>query len=202
MKTALLQSVSFRNILLAGVLSFSVVPVIAEEPTPPQQGPLIIEEFADFECSYCAKSNEVMNQLLSDYKDQIKLVFRNAPLDFHANAMMAAKAYVAVALQDQNLSQIWRDEVFRNQIRLTSEGEKFAFEIASQLGINIEKMKLDMASDLVAQLIAQDRQRFEELGFKGTPSFLIGTESVQGSRSYEEFKQIIDRQLKFRIMRR
>lgn len=202
MKTSFFRSVHITSILLSGILSFAENPIFAATVITPPEGPLIIEEFADFECSYCARSNETMTKILNTYKDQVKLVFRNAPLDFHSRAFMAAQAYTAITLQDPILAEIWRDEIFDNQPRLTSEGETYVFEVASQLGLNITKMKIDMAGPVVAKIIEQDRHRFEELGFKGTPSFLIGTESVQGARSYDDFKQIIDRQLISKLQHR
>jgi protein-disulfide isomerase len=179
----------FSAILFIGSLGFAAP---SQESLP---GPLVIEEFADFECVYCAQGNETMKAISDHYRDKIKLVFRNFPLSFHKYSLLAAKAYTAITLQDQLLAQRWRNRIFENQRRLKEEGETFVFEVATQVGVDLETMKKDMASTVVDQMIEQDRKRAEELGFKGTPSFLIGSERVQGTRSFEEFKNIIDQQL-------
>ncbi len=181
--------VFFTTLFLFGSLG------VAAGSVEQNHAPLVIEEFADFECTYCSQGNDTMKSIAAEYGEQIKFVFRNFPLSFHKYSLIAAKAHTAIALQDPTIAQRWRDLVFAQQKRLSEEGETFIFEVAAKIGVDLEKMKVDMESPTVTQIIEGNQKRAADLGFKGTPSYLIGTERVQGARSVKEIKQIIDQQL-------
>jgi protein-disulfide isomerase len=157
--------------------------------------PVVIEEFTDFECPFCARGSVTMDKLVQDYGGKVQLVIRNMPLKFHKNAMIAAQAYTAVSLQNQSAAYEFQKQVFAEQGRLESEGEGFLYAVAGKLGIDLPRMKADMKSAKVAEIIAKDQSDFANYGFQGTPSYVIGTEKVQGVRPYGTFKAIIDRQL-------
>ena len=161
----------------------------------PAQAPVTIEEYADLECGYCAKGAKTMRKVLRDYPGQVKLIFRNMPLPFHSAALVAAKALTAVCLQDSALAYAFQAEVFHHQRRLEREGESYLYETADQLGVDVDQMKTDMAGPVVAQSISDDQQLAAAHGFKGTPSFMIGNESIVGAVPYSEIKAAIDRQL-------
>jgi len=162
----------------------------------PANAPVTIEEYVDFECVYCAKGANAMKQVLQDYPDKVKLVLRNLPLvDFHKNSLIAAKAFAAVWLQSPSLAYNFQENLFNNQARLQSEGEVFLVEVAQRIGVDVTRMKTDMAGDKVATILAEDMALAKVHKFKGTPSFRIGNESITGSRPYSDYKAIIDRQL-------
>lgn len=158
--------------------------------------PLVIEQFSDFECSYCAESNETMKLISEHYRDKILLVFRSLPLTFHRNSFIAAKVYAAISLQDPKLANTWKDLIFENQKRLTNEGEAFVYEVANQIGVNLARLRNDVESTVVAKMLEKDKERASQMDLKGTPSFLVGPEKVTGAQSFSDFKKIIDRQLK------
>jgi len=161
----------------------------------PANAPITIEEYADFECVYCAKGAEAMKKVLQDYQGKVKLVLRNMPLSAHPHAASAAKAFVAVWLQNPSVAYNFQETLFTNQSRLQNEGEEFLIEAAKSLGVDIDRMKTDMQGDEVQKILAEDAALAKGYGFRGTPSFRIGSESVLGSRPYSEIKTIIDRQM-------
>jgi predicted DsbA family dithiol-disulfide isomerase len=195
MKFDSIINLKYRSQVFLAVLVLVVGSGLARADQQANKEPLVIEEFADFECSYCAKGNSTMKEVQDFYKQRVKIVFRNFPLDFHNNAYLAAKANIAISMQNSEFAALWREQIFLNQQRLSSEGGAYIFEVANQLGVNIDRMRSDMNSTKVIQLVESDKQRAQELGFKGTPSFLIGTVKLSGARSLEEFKKIIDEQL-------
>ncbi len=66
---------------------------------------------------------------------------------------------------------------------------------ADDIGVNITQMKADMESDTVAKAIADDQALADSHNFKGTPSFLVGSKGIVGSRPYSVIKKIIEKQL-------
>lgn len=157
--------------------------------------PIIIEEYADFECKYCVRGSKIMREVLKNYPGKIKLVFRNMPLPAHPNADAAAKAFSAVCLQSSSLAEAYQREIFDNQDKLITQGESFLYQTAEKLGADVSQMKVDMKSEIVAQSMAEDQRLADAHNFKGTPSFMIGTESIVGALPYVEIKKIIDKQL-------
>ncbi len=154
-----------------------------------------IQEFADFECKFCVRGANTMLEILKNYTHQVNLVFRNRPLPFHAKAHVAAEAFSAVCLQSSTLAYTYQKELFENQDRFVTEGEKFLYELADKIGVDLSRMKSDMKSKTVALSIAEDKQLADGYRLTGTPSFLVGKESVVGAYPFEHFKKIIDRQL-------
>jgi len=161
----------------------------------PANAAVTIEEFADFECKYCAKGSRTMREVLKNYAGKVNLVFRNMPLASHSNALAAAKAFSAVCLQSSSLAYSFQKELFDNQEKLAKEGEGFLYEAAEKLGVNVAQMKSDMNGEIVAKSISEDQQLAQSHNFKGTPSFMIGLESVVGALDYDEIKKLIDKQL-------
>lgn len=161
----------------------------------PDNAAVTIEEFADFECSYCVRGSNTMKDVLKDYAGKVKLVFRNMPLPAHPTAMIAAQAFAAVCLQSPTLAYAYQAALFENQDKFVSEGEPYLYSLAQKLGVDVDQMKTDMNGDQVAKSIARDNQLAQAHNFKGTPSFMIGTEPVQGAYPYDQIKSIIDKQL-------
>ncbi|MCM2282494.1 MAG: thioredoxin domain-containing protein [Bdellovibrionaceae bacterium] len=158
--------------------------------------PLVIEEFADFECHYCSAGAKLMKRALRDYPGQIRLVLRNSPLPGHANAQIAAQAFSAVCLQGAELADAFQSELFENQENLRTQGQRYLDEAAQKVGANVARMKADMVGPAVVKSLRDDLKAAELHSFSGTPSFLIGSEKVTGARPYSEIKKIIDRQLR------
>ena len=198
MKNAILTIRIVVSFVAIGATNF----VFADEGTPqgcliagPENAPVTIEEYVDFQCPYCSKGAHAIIEAIKYYPTQVKLVLRHRPLPFHENAMAAAQAVTAVCLQNPSTAAAFQKEIFKNQNQLGSGGEEFLLATAEKLGINRDQLEEDMKNNKVAEAIANDVKAAEVLGFNGTPSFRIGEESVVGARSAEEFRKIIDRQV-------
>ena len=98
----------------------------------------------------------------------------------------------AVAAGQQGKFWEMHDKIFANQSDLspaTYEG------YATELGLDIEQFKRDMASEASQKQIEADKQEAAKLGVTGTPSFFVNGYFLSGAQPYESFKVIIDRQL-------
>lgn len=170
-------------------------PVRIEIGKSPVKGPenakITIVEFSDFECPYCQKGAENLDNVLKEYPGQIKVVFKNLPLPFHEKARPAAIA----ALAAQKQGKFWEmyDALFENQEQLTPE---FFEAAAAKLNLDMAKFKADLADskELSAQ-IDQDIQLANKVGVRGTPGFFINGVLLSGAQPVQAFKTIIDRHL-------
>src|SRR5438477_329733 len=115
-----------------------------------------------------------MRKVLKNYPEKVNLILRNFPMSFHENALVAAKAFSAVCMQSPSLAYSYQRELFKNQKRLSKEGEPVLYEVAARLGANVPQMKTDMNSEVVTKSIAEDQKLADSHDFKAVPSFMIG----------------------------
>ena len=156
----------------------------------------MIVEYSDFQCPYCRRGFEVMNEVSQKYGPKIRFLYKNLPLPMHPMSMPAAKRFEAIALQNPKKAYQYHDEVFSHQDQLNSGGEKFLDSVAKKLGVDMAKMKTDMNSDKVNDRIHADMAEAEKFGISGTPGFLVGGVSIRGAYPFPAFQEIIDRKLK------
>src|SRR3954468_2689656 len=79
----------------------------------PANAPVTLEEFGDFQCPPCGRFSEPINDMVRDYKDKLRIVFREMPLPMHQHAGAAAQAAEAAGLQ----GKFWQmhDLLYREQ---------------------------------------------------------------------------------------
>ncbi len=154
-----------------------------------------IIEFSDFECPYCSRGYATVKEVLKEYPNDVRVLFKHLPLDFHPKAMPAAKYFEAIAMQDHEKAIKYHDAVFQNQDKLRSEGEAFMKKVAKDLGVNMKKLETDIASEAVMKRIQADIDEAKGFEISGTPGFLINGVSLRGAYPFSEFKSIIDKHL-------
>ncbi|WXH33054.1 hypothetical protein WA016_07055 [Myxococcus stipitatus] len=157
----------------------------------PQNAPVTIVAFSDFECPFCSRVVPTLKQIEEQYAGKVKVAFRNQPLPMHPNAKGAAAA--ALAAHEQGKFWEMHDKLFANQRALDRASlEKYAQE----LGLNVDKFKAALDSNKFAQQIDADAADANRLGATGTPTFFINGRTVVGAQPLAEFKRVIDEELK------
>jgi protein-disulfide isomerase len=156
----------------------------------PDDAPVTIVEFSDFQCPFCAQAHDLVKQITDAYPKDVRFVFKNYPLPFHPNAMPAAKAAVAAGKQGKFFEM--HDKLFENQRTLSPDLYE---KTAKELGLDVDKFKKDMEAPETAQMIQQEMADAGKVDVRGTPTFFINGKKPQG-RSFELYKQIIDEQIK------
>lgn len=155
--------------------------------------PITIVEYSDFECPYCSKGYSVIKEVKKKYGDKVRIVFKHLPLDFHPQALPAAKYFEAVAQQGTDKAEKFHDLVFEKQDKLKSDGEKFLLDAAKKVGADIAKVKKAVGDAKTMARITADKEEAQKFEFFGTPGFLINGVSIKGAYPADEFYKIIDR---------
>ena len=134
----------------------------------PQDAPVTLVEFADFECGACGVASPWIDELYTKFAGKLRVVFKHFPLANHPNAKLAGQA--AFAAQKQG--QFWRLHklMFANQTRL-SEPDLVGY--AEKIGLDVARFKRDMHSKDAKQRVEQEKQQGETLGVDATPSIYI-----------------------------
>ena len=160
----------------------------------PQRGPstakVTIVEFTDFQCPFCGRVLPTLDQLLRDYPNDVRILFRHNPLPFHDRALPAAEAAVAAEMQ----GKFWEmhDKLFAEQ----SDLERPALELhAVQLGLDLKAFRAALDSHAGQARVDDDLALGRQLGVRGTPTFFIDGRPVLGAQPVAVFKQIIDDEL-------
>lgn len=132
------------------------------------KGRVVIVEFADFECPHCGLLSKELPAVLAAWPDDVTLYFKHFPLGTHLNSDLAARATWAAGRQ----GRFWpmHDLVFAHQATLTAEKIHL---LAQEIGLNLEKFKVDVESEAARQAINRDRAEGAEAGLSGTPTLYI-----------------------------
>ena len=166
-------------------------PALTHPRKGPADAPITIIEISDFECPFCSKGAlQVLPEVMDAYPGKIALEFWHNPLDFHKNALPAAKATMAAQLQ----GRFWEyhDLLFRNRKNL---GPDRLIALASQVGLDIDRFKWDMADSRVADHVRANMRASAAMGLKGTPMFVVNGVVIQGAQPAQKFKEVIDAEL-------
>lgn len=155
-----------------------------------QSAKITIVAVSDFQCPFCKRVEPTMQQILQSYPNDVQIVYKHMPLDFHDKAPAAHAA--AEAAHRQGKFWAMYEKIFANQADLSPEKyDAWALE----LGLDMAKFKQDMASADVKKRIDADKLEVEKLGVTGTPAFFINGRYLSGAQPYENFKKVIDEEL-------
>lgn len=155
-----------------------------------RNAPLVLVMYSDFECHLCARGAQTVRLLLQEYRGQIKVIYKHLPQQMHANAMISAKYYEALRLQNERFAVRFHDELFERQHELR-RGESFLKKMAQGIGADLRRLAHDLESDIVLERIEQDRMEAREFGLRGTPSFLLNGIPITGAYPPERFHELI-----------
>jgi protein-disulfide isomerase len=148
--------------------------------------PVTIVEFTDYQCPACASMQPIMERLLKEFGDKVKLVVRDFPLRQHAYAVKAAEA--AEAAREQGKYWEYGALLYGNQAALSIEDLK---KYASQLGLDRQKFDQALDSGKFANQVRRDMQDGLEAGVNSTPAFYINGKQVPAN-TYEALKQALE----------
>jgi protein-disulfide isomerase len=155
--------------------------------------PITIIEFSDYECPFCTRFYlNTLPQIKSEYIDtgKVKLIYRDYPLGFHANAQKAAEA--AECAGEQGKYYEMHDKLFDEGV----DGGVSSFkQYAKEIGLNAEEFNECLDSGEMASEVQKDFQDGQRAGVQGTPTFFINGKILKGAQPFEVFKQIIEEEL-------
>ena len=152
------------------------IPDLAEDVDPerdhirgPDDAPVTLLEYGDFECPYCGRAEESIRELLVSAGSDVRYVWRHLPLnDVHPLAQLAAEASEAAAAQ----GRFWElhDALLSDQDSLRPSD---LARHAAQLGLDVERFNDDLHSHRHAARVFADVASADESGVSGTPTFFI-----------------------------
>jgi len=149
---------------------------------------LVIYEYSDFECPFCARALPAIDEVLRAHPNDVQLQFRYFPLvGIHPRGMPSALAGFCAEKQ----GKFWQmhDLMFANQDKL---GDADLKKYANEAGLDVQKFAQCLPSEEAAGRVKADMDDGTALGVHGTPSFSVGGSLVIGT---PQLRQIVDAEL-------
>lgn len=155
------------------------------------KAPVVIVEFADFECPFCNLARGIVGPVLKAHEGDVVFYFKQFPLSFHVNAEKASRAVIAAGRQDR----FWQmyDLLFDNQKQLSDQK---ILQLAQTLGLNMDRFASDWADPAVAQQVQDEKKEGEKAGVDSTPTFYINGRRYLGEKTPEAFSIAVSDALK------
>jgi len=167
------------------------IPTIGSPVTGPANARITLVEFSDFQCPYCDKAVVKIEALLKAYPKDVKLIFKQFPLDSHSQAQISAQA--ALAAHEQGKFWQLHDKMFANRTTLS---RKNILAWAGQLGIDMKRFETDMDSPVVKKAVARDLADGEKAGVEDTPTVFINGQRYNGELALDAIRPVIEGELK------
>jgi Na+/H+ antiporter NhaA len=164
----------------------------------PDDAPVTLVEYGDYECPYCGQAEAVIRSLLDSFGDDLGYVWRHLPLnDVHPSAQLAAEAAEAAAAQ----GEFWA----MHDLLLEHQDELFPTDLAryaNDLGLDMRRFWDDMRRREHAERIAEDVTSADASGVAGTPTFFINGMRHQGAYDLDTLSDAVRRARRLALSRR
>lgn len=149
--------------------------------------------FSDFQCPFCKGVEDTIRQLRKDYGDKLRIVWKDRPLPFHAQAEPAAEL-AREARRQKGDAGFWaaHDKLFENNTNLKDtdlEG------YAKDLGLDVAKVKEVISKKKYEADIEADQELGNSLNISGTPCLFFNGRRLVGNQPLDTFKTLINDQL-------
>lgn len=159
-----------------------------------------VVDFSNYLCGHCRDhSNDVLPLIKRDYIDtgKVRYVFRDFPFGGQENVIRAGEAAACAA--DNNLYVEYHEALFRAQMQWAGfSGEaldNYFADLAGQIGMAPATFSQCLKSGSKRAGVLADQKLAGDLGLTGTPSFFVNGEKYTGQRSYDSWREILDKAL-------
>jgi protein-disulfide isomerase len=154
-----------------------------------KKAPVVLVEFADYQCPYCQKVNSQIQQLKKEYGELLTVIYKDFPLPMHHGAQKAAEA--ARCAGEQGKFWEYHDVLFYSKLIEPDELK----EHARTLKLDTDRFDSCLDNGTEADAVKDDLQEAKSLGLTGTPSFFVNGHFFSGVVDYAALKDIINQQL-------
>ncbi len=156
----------------------------------PENAPVTIVEFSDFQCSFCRRVQPTLAALQERYGDKIRWSFKDLPLvSIHPAARKAAEA--ARCAGEQGKFWQYREALFQNE-KISNDLHDL---LSAKLKLDRQVFQTCLDSGKFKSMVDADAAEAESFGISGTPAFMINGVLLSGAQPLDVFTAVIDREL-------
>lgn len=156
----------------------------------PQNARITLVEFSDFQCPYCIKAISHLETALKTFPKDVRLVYKQFPLDTHGQARLAAQASLAAHQQ----GKFWpmHDRLYQQSRQINRMN---VLNWAKDLGLDMPKFVAALDSAPIKAQVERDIAEGDRIGVQGTPSVFVNGKKYQGPLDPEKFLPILTQEL-------
>ncbi|KKR32303.1 MAG: DSBA oxidoreductase [Candidatus Falkowbacteria bacterium GW2011_GWF2_39_8] len=156
-----------------------------------KNAPITIVEFSDYQCPYCSKYHDTMKQVMQNYPDKVRWVYKHFPLEsMHPYAKKAAEG--AECAGDQGKFWEFTDDLLANQGSIKPE---YLSTLAQNLGLKTDKFENCLSTGKYTKKVENDMSEGKKLGVRGTPGSFINGRNIAGAVPYADIEAMIEAEL-------
>lgn len=185
---------SYSNIetyLKASPLFRAEVPIAGAPSRGPENAPITLVKFEDYQCPFCKQFQPTATTLLERYSSKLRLVHKDLPLDgIHPQARVAAEA--ARCADEQGKFWSYHDALYADSPKASAEDLK---SYAKEVRLDVKEFDRCLGSGKFKAVVQQDLMDGARLGITGTPTFFINGREISGNQPLATFEAIIDEEL-------
>jgi protein-disulfide isomerase len=157
-------------------MSLSVAVGAGDHAQGPEDAPVTLVEYGDYQCPYCADMHSMIQSIAAKMGNKLRFVFRHMPLnEVHPYAQYAAEAAEAAAAQ----GKFWEMHaaIYEQQSDL---GSDLLHQLAMRLGLDISRFEADLDARRYRPRVKRDFMGGMRSGVASTPAFFINGERYDG----------------------
>jgi protein-disulfide isomerase/rhodanese-related sulfurtransferase len=155
------------------------------------QAPVTLVEFGDLQCPSCVAAEPEMRELRRLYRDRVRFVFRQFPLEqVHVYALKAAEASECAARQGKFWESVERFYSANGDLK-----DESLVRYAAELGLDTAVFQSCLDSGATLATIQRDREDGRALGVRGTPTFFLANQRIVGAPEMAPFQQMLNQAL-------
>jgi len=158
----------------------------------PANAPVVIQEWSDFQCPFCARVEPTLVDLQKEFPTQVRLVWRHMPLPFHDKAPLAAEA-AEEALAQRGPQAFWKyhDRLFEAQSEPDGLSKPNLVKIAEELNLNATRFEAALEHHDHKNAVEADAKLADSLEISGAPAFIINGYYVSGAQPLSAFRRAV-----------
>ncbi|MFD7812498.1 DsbA family protein [Streptomyces sp. NPDC059785] len=167
------------------------------DASPARPAAPVLDVWCELQCPDCRTALDDLRALRARYGDRLELQLRHFPLEKHKHSFAAAQAAEEAAVQGRAWPYV--EAVLERVEELDRTGEPFLVEVARELGLEADEFDTALIDGRHILVVDTDQAEGKAIGVTGTPTYVIGGERLDGSKSQqglrERIEQIADRLL-------
>jgi protein-disulfide isomerase len=170
-------------------MNLSVAVGKSDHAQGPENAPVTLVEYGDYQCPYCADMNPMIKAIAKAMGTQLRFVFRHMPLlEMHPYAQHAAEAAEAAGAQ----GKFWEmhDAILQQQSEL---GSDLLHKLAVKFNLDLEKFSAEVEERRYRPRVKRDFMGGMRSGVAGTPTFFINGKRYEGALDHASLLSAIGR---------
>jgi hypothetical protein len=145
----------------------------------PANAKVQIIEFGCFTCPYTKSSETAVRKILTEYNGSVQYIFKTYPIPTHDHSVDAAAA--SICANNQGRYWDYREAMFNNQSRISSEGRPYLVSLAYGLGLDVPLFSSCLSDNATAQQVSQMQEEGIQSNIYGTPAFFVNHKYVEAN---------------------